>query len=973
MKKLIHIASLVFLLTGIVFPGSAKNRDGILTSSSVNISNVIAAAGTNVSVPVKVQGLSNIGAISLKIPYNSALTFTSITTNTGLSFISNASGGVISIAWVDFTGNTPQTFTDGSTLLYLNFTYSSGSAPITFNTTLCQIADEQAVPLTVSFNNGGVTLFTGTFPTLSIGNVTGLNNTAVILPLNAQNFTNISSFTFNISYNTSTLTYMGLSNSYNGIAISNNAVSGVLTLSWTDLTGTTPITISNGLLTNLKFTYLTGSGAVSFNSALSEVDNSSGQIISGVIYTNGSIAQAVPPVSPILSSPLTGAINQPVSITLTWGSVPTAQTYRVQISTDSLFATTYKDSSGITSTSVNITSLNNSTKYYWRVNASYLGLAGNYSNVSNFTTIIAFPTVPVLTSPATNTINQPLSITFNWNAVPTAASYRIQAATDSLFTAIILNDSTVTTNSRSLSGLLNLKKYYWRVNAKNLAGTSAYSIVSNLTTIIAAPASPALTSPSTGVINQPISLNFSWSTVAGAASYNFQLATDSLFVTPTINDSTLSSTTRSVSGLLNNTKYYWRVNAKNIGGTSGWSTIWNFKTISLPTISGKVLYASTVSQGVKNVIVTLNPGGFTSTTDASGSFSFLNIPNGSYTLAASTTNAWSNNEINATDALWIAQSFVGLKTFSTIQNLSADVNVQGGVNNTDALLIIRRWAGLTTSFPAGDWVFTYPTVTVADSNLNLTINCLFSGDVNASSDMSTLPKENFISFEEKNVLSIKQNEEFDIPVVINQDVNLGAMNLSFNYPSELATFEGIMSSPENIISNEIKGNVKIAWFDISGGQKPLTLKSGNSIVVLRFKSSSAFKADSRFSLQFDQSMCQFATEEGNILQSVQIQLPSVSMSVPTEFSLMQNYPNPFNPTTTIKYVLGYESNVTLKIFNSLGQSVHEYKEGNRQPGNNEFNFNAAGLASGIYIFSINAQSVDGKNNFSAVKKMILMK
>lgn len=876
-KKTLYVINLFLILSWTALPGGIKNRDGIQLSSALNIANVVAAAGTNVSVPVKVQGLSNIGAISLKISYSSALTFTSISTTTGLSFISNAAGGVISIAWVDFTGVTPQTFPDGSALVNLNFTYSGGSAPITFNTSLCQIADEQAVPLTVAFNGGAVSLFTGTFPALTIGNTTAINNTAVTLPLNAQTFTNIKSFTFKISYNTSLLTYTGIANPYNGITISNSAASGVLTLSWTDLTGTNPITISNGLLANLKFTYLTGSVPISFNPDLSEAMNSSGQIISGVLYTNGSIAQAVPPAAPVLSSPLTGAVNLPIALTLSWGSVPTAQTYRVQISNDSLFTTTFKDSAGITSTSLNVTALNNSTKYFWRVNASYLGLVGNYSTVSNFTTIIASPSVPVLISPTNNSINQPLAITLNWNSIPVAASYRVQAATDSLFTSLILNDSTVTTNSKALSGLLNFKTYYWRVNAKNLAGTSAYS------------------------------------------------------------------------------------------------SVWNFNTKPLPTVSGKVLYASTAPQNVKNILVTLNPGGFTSTTDLSGSFNLLNVPNGSYTLSASTTNPWSNNEINATDALWIAQYFVGLRTFTTIQSLAADVNLQGGVNNTDALLIIRRWAGLTSSFTSGDWVFAYPTVTVADTNLNLTINTLLSGDVNASSNMSAILKQNFTSIEEKDYLKIKLDEEFDIPITISEEVKLGAMNLSFNYPSALASFEGIISSADNTIANNINGNVRIAWFDVSGGQKPLSLKSGSNIVILRFKPTSAFKADSRFTVQFDKSMCEFASSEGNILSSVHLQLPAVSLTVPTEWSLMQNYPNPFNPSTTIKYSLACESNVTIKIFNSVGQNVRVINEGTRQQGNNEINFNAAGLASGIYLFTISAQSIDGKNDFNAAKKMILMK
>src|ERR1035437_9246305 len=95
--------------------------------------------------------------------------------------------------------------------------------------------------------------------------------------------------------------------------------------------------------------------------------------------------------------------------------------------------------------------------------------------------------------------------------------------------------------------------------------------------------------------------------------------------------------------------------------------------------------------------------------------------------------------------------------------------------------------------------------------------------------------------------------------------------------------------------------------------------------------------------------------------------------IPERFTLSQNYPNPFNPSTVIKYAVPFESNVNIRFFNSLGQCVREVNEGNRQPGNYEINFNSAGLASGIYFYSIQALSADDKNDFSAVKKMILLK
>ena len=91
-------------------------------------------------------------------------------------------------------------------------------------------------------------------------------------------------------------------------------------------------------------------------------------------------------------------------------------------------------------------------------------------------------------------------------------------------------------------------------------------------------------------------------------------------------------------------------------------------------------------------------------------------------------------------------------------------------------------------------------------------------------------------------------------------------------------------------------------------------------------------------------------------------------SIPVSFNLEQNYPNPFNPTTKISYDLPDETNVTLKVFNSLGQEVMTLvNEQKQQAGRYQVTFNSAGLASGIYLYKIQA------GNFVQTKKMILMK
>jgi hypothetical protein len=89
--------------------------------------------------------------------------------------------------------------------------------------------------------------------------------------------------------------------------------------------------------------------------------------------------------------------------------------------------------------------------------------------------------------------------------------------------------------------------------------------------------------------------------------------------------------------------------------------------------------------------------------------------------------------------------------------------------------------------------------------------------------------------------------------------------------------------------------------------------------------------------------------------------------IPTDFTLEQNYPNPFNPSTQITFGLPERSEVTLKIFNSLGEEVANLVNANMEAGTYTYNFNAEGLTSGIYIYALQTE----KGILS--KKMTLIK
>jgi hypothetical protein len=95
-------------------------------------------------------------------------------------------------------------------------------------------------------------------------------------------------------------------------------------------------------------------------------------------------------------------------------------------------------------------------------------------------------------------------------------------------------------------------------------------------------------------------------------------------------------------------------------------------------------------------------------------------------------------------------------------------------------------------------------------------------------------------------------------------------------------------------------------------------------------------------------------------------------SNPVEYVLGQNYPNPFNPSTKFSYNLPFKSNVTLAVYNLIGQKVLTLVNGNMEAGTHEVDINAASMNSGVYIYILNASGEDG-STFTASKKMTLLK
>ncbi|MCF6270716.1 MAG: hypothetical protein L3J41_13460, partial [Melioribacteraceae bacterium] len=147
-----------------------------------------------------------------------------------------------------------------------------------------------------------------------------------------------------------------------------------------------------------------------------------------------------------------------------------------------------------TSTNQQVSSLSNSTTYYWRVSATNSYGTAGWSSVWSFTTVGTAPQVPTLSSPTNGTTDQSTSPTLSWNSSSGATSYTLQVSTNSSFSGFVYNQSGLTNTSQQIAGLNNSTTYYWRVSATNSYGISDWSSVWSFQTIFApCPGIPTVT------------------------------------------------------------------------------------------------------------------------------------------------------------------------------------------------------------------------------------------------------------------------------------------------------------------------------------------------------------------------------------------------------------------------------------------------------------------------------------------------
>jgi hypothetical protein len=166
---------------------------------------------------------------------------------------------------------------------------------------------------------------------------------------------------------------------------------------------------------------------------------------------------------------------------------------------------------------------------------------------------------------------------------------------------------------------------------------------------------------------------------------------------------------------------------------------------------------------------------------------------------------------------------------------------------------------------------------------------------------------------------------------------------------------------------------------VIGGYNTTAVNASNHLYVANnngfFKSTDFGLSYSKIQTQYNPTILHFAVDSYLYAAMGSQFLRSISMTLgvaerrqlPTNFSLNQNFPNPFNPSTTISYELPRSVNVSLSVFDPLGQEIIKLVNDKQGAGIHSVKFDGSRLPSGVYFYRLKA------GDFIATKKFILLK
>ena len=623
------------------------------------------------------------------------------------------------------------------------------------------------------------------------------------------------------------------------------------------------------------------------------------------------------------------------------------------------------------------------------------------------------PDIVTLISPTNTDENVSVNTQFNWNASTNAQFYELEVSSNSFFSTGVIRQSNITTTNYTLStSLKGLTQYFWRVRAVNATGKSVFSNISSFTTSAIAPLISFPTNLETNISISPI---LKWENISGISRYQVQLSSDIAFSTVE-HDVLVDSASIRISNLTDNQNYFWRVRINQNDIISSWSEVFQFSTRPNPSITESPQVNIFFDFG-------LTSDGLTDPTQTD--YRLVSLPSSSSTPINSIfkdkygdtwrayleNGAESNNydEYSESDSRFQFKPGNGFWVLST-NEISQSFQVQSitpDENDNFSLAISAGWNVISNPFQRNiDWnlvqslnginanLWEYRKQFQRSFIMEAFKAYYFYNDPQKAKSVLLIPYSNGA----KTGITAQQSSDFPedaIRATISahfSDNSTTEISWIFEsklenktqhnrYHPDLAFVKNGLTLRENNETNKHFSQLQTE-FNPEGNKFKLELKSTFDSFVKLSTNLNMLPSDAQILLVNTVTKAEYRLKTDNLID-IKMTEPTALFDVyigseqylnemkeslqPISFSLEQNYPNPFNPKTIIRYSITQESLVKLNVYDLMGRLVYTIVNTQQQPGWHTADFDASKLASGIYIYRLQA------GNYSKTMKMLLVK
>lgn len=773
------------------------------------------------------------------------------------------------------------------------------------------------------------------------------------------------------------------------------------------------------------------------------------------------------PPPPAAPNALTASNITQSGFTANWDAVAGTTGYQLDISSDN-FTTFIAGYNSFSTTSIShaVGGLSAATLYQYRVRAVNVAGPGTNSATISVTTLVSLPSVPVLVSPADLSIGVVASPTLSWTGGGAGTTFTIELATTGVFDAgsMVTTQSGLTATSFDPSTLQYSTTYFWRVNATNAAGTSAYSTIWNFTTQVdppptnPAPTIVSLTPPSASRGDTTAIVLTGTNFLASATTFSF--GTDVTVPGLTIQSLTQASVSLAIPlSVSTGTRTVFVTNSAPGGGTDSLSL--GLAIVNpIPTLTG--VFPDTGSR-TQTLNVVLKGSKFI---DGVTSVSFGE----GFTLNTLTVDSSTGLTANVTisPAALLGPRDVTVTNSAPVGGISTRGNGFVVVNPIPTVAGISPTAGAIgqhvivtfsgTGFVKGATSVSFGTDITLDS-IQVETPTMLRAYISIASTATPGPRDVSLTNTPPGGGAVVLPAAFSIgnaaplihaivpdSAVRGQTLSMTVLGANFVDAGTTIDFgPDIVVSGLSVVSDSLLNLQVSVPAEVAAGSRPVSVtiappgggsaSLANGFIVLNplpslssatpseggrgsvlnvtvigsgfFSDATTVSFGAGITVQSSSVISQtelsatiaidpaadlggrtvtivniapgggIATLAGGftVTTSTPTGLDGDQSMIPTRYELFENYPNPFNPSTTIRFSLPLESSVRLTVLSLLGTEITMLTRSVYPAGVHEVRFEAGNISTGVYVLRLeaNATGQDNSQPFTATRKLLLLR